>query len=84
MGLTALPCAGGDATWTQGGLFPNLPVYLIKMLHALLFGIDMEVQVPKDLGSLVVYDFGVILNNYNIKKTFQWISHINLYICRIS
>ena len=71
MGLAASPRAGGDATWTQGGLFPNLPVYLIKMLHALLFGIDMEVQVPKDLRSLVVYNFAVILNNYYTRNLFH-------------
>ena len=28
MGLAASPRAGGDATWTQGGLFPNLPDFL--------------------------------------------------------
>jgi len=60
LGLAASPLAGGDKTWTQGGLFPNSPDYFIKMLHALLLGIYMVVQVPKDLRSLVVYNFAVI------------------------
>ena len=46
-------------------------IYLIKMLHALLFGIDMVVQVPKDLRFLVVYNFAVILNNYYTRNLFN-------------
>ena len=65
MGLAASPRAGWDATWIQGGLFPNFPDLLNQMLHALLFGIYMEVQLPKDLSLLVVIDFAAILNNYH-------------------
>ena len=67
---------GGIQLGYKGGLFPNSPDYIDKMLHALLFGIYMEVQVSKDRRSLVVNDSAVILTNYHTikKKIFQWLT----------
>ena len=62
----------------QGGLFPDSPVFKSKCYMHFSFGIDMAVQITKDLISLVVYNFSIIFNNYIIiPETFSMANHIN-------